>query len=60
VAAGLGGLFYCIWQGYRIRSAGLPPEAVTARLRALIAVNLASVAAAGLGLACLTLYFVLR
>jgi hypothetical protein len=60
VAAGLAGLGYCIAQGYRIRGSGLAPAEVTVRLRRLIAVNLAAVGAAGLGLALLTMYFVLR
>jgi hypothetical protein len=59
VAAGLAGLFYCIAQGYRIRGAGLEPAEVTRRLRGLLIVNMASVGAAGLGLAMLTAYFVL-
>jgi hypothetical protein len=53
VAAGLFGLGYCIRVGYRIRGAGLPPEAVHAQLHRLLAINLGSVAAAALGLALL-------
>lgn len=48
---GLGGLGYCIREGYRIRSAGLPSGEVQARLQRLIAVNLGSVGLAALGLA---------
>lgn len=60
VVAGLAGLAYCIREGYRIRREALPPAQVNVRLRGLVTVNLASVAGAALGLACLTLYFVLR
>lgn len=60
VLAGLGGLAHCIGEGYRIRREAPPPEIATARLRRLVVVNLASVAGAALGLALLTLYFVLR
>jgi hypothetical protein len=60
VAGGLGGLAYCIREGYRIRGAGLPPAEVNARLRSLIVVNMAAVGAAALGLAVLTAYFILR
>ena len=51
VAAGLVGLGYCIRQGLLIRRAGLPPAAIHARLHRLVAINLGSVALAGLGLA---------
>lgn len=57
--AGLGGLGYCIVQGFRIRGAGLPPDQVRQRLNALIAVNLGSVAFAALGLAVLVAGLVL-
>jgi hypothetical protein len=50
---GLGGLGWCIAQGFRIRRAGLPPAEVHARLHRLLAVNLGSVAVAALGLAIL-------
>lgn len=50
---GLTGLGYCILQGTRIRGAKLAPEEIHARLHRLIAVNLGSVALAGLGLAIL-------
>jgi hypothetical protein len=51
--AGLAGLGYCIVQGLRIRRADLPPSEIHARLHRLIAINLGSVALAGLGLAIL-------
>ena len=51
VAGGLGGLGYCIRTGYAIRREKPDPEAARARLQALVAVNLGSVALAGLGLA---------
>ena len=50
-AVGLAGLGWCIVQGLRIRRAGLPPAEIHARLHRLVAVNLGSVALAGLGLA---------
>jgi hypothetical protein len=50
---GLAGLGYCIVQGLRIRRAGLPASEIHARLHRLLAVNLASVALAALGLAIL-------
>jgi hypothetical protein len=53
VAAGLAGLGYCIRQGFAMRRGGHPPEAVRVRLAQLLAVNLGSVALAGLGLALL-------
>jgi hypothetical protein len=51
VTLGLGGLGYCIREGYRVRGSGLPPGEVSARLHRLIAINLGSVALAALGLA---------
>lgn len=60
VLGGLGGLAHCIAEGYRIRREAPPPEVASARFRRLVGVNLASVAAAALGLATLTAYFVLR
>jgi hypothetical protein len=51
--AGLIGLGYCIVQGLRIRRAALPPAEIHARLHQLLAINLGSVARAGLGLAIL-------
>jgi hypothetical protein len=59
VAAGLFGLGYCIRQGFVIRRAALPAEEVRRRLHGLIAVNLASVAGAALGLALLVVGLVL-
>jgi hypothetical protein len=53
VVAGLLGLAYCIRQGLRLRRGGLPPEAIVAELRKLLAVNVGSVALAALGLALL-------
>lgn len=50
---GLGGLGYCIVQGLRIRGGALPAEQIHARLHRLVAVNLASVGVAALGLAML-------
>jgi hypothetical protein len=52
-AAGLAGLAYCILRGLRIRRAGLPPAAIHTQLHRLLAINLGSVALAGLGLALL-------
>jgi hypothetical protein len=60
IAAGIAGLAHCIHQAARIRKAGPSTPETVARLRGLIAVNLASVGGAALGLACLTMYFVLR
>lgn len=51
--AGLGGLGYCIVQGLRIRGGVLPPEKVHSHLHKLVAINLASVGTAALGLAML-------
>jgi hypothetical protein len=53
--AGLAGLGYCIVQGLRIRRAALPPAEIHARLHRLVAINLGSVALAGLGLAILVM-----
>ncbi|MBP7241322.1 hypothetical protein [Amaricoccus sp.] len=50
VVAGLAGLGHCIRTGYAIRREKPDPEVARARLRRLVAVNLASVAAAALGL----------
>lgn len=60
VVAGVGGLGYCIREAARIRRAGPSTPETVARLRGLIAVNLASVGGAALGLACLTMYLLLR
>jgi hypothetical protein len=51
VGAGLLGLAHCIRAGYAIRREAPPPEAARARLQRLVAINLASVALAGVGLA---------
>ena len=59
IAAGMVGLTWCIYRGYRLARAGLPPEDTRRRLRRLVPVNLASVAAAGLGLAILLAGFLL-
>lgn len=53
VAAGLVGLGYCVLAGYRVRRAGLDEAEFRKRLQRLVAINLASVAGAGLGLALL-------
>lgn len=50
ILAGLGGLGYCIWKGFHIRRAGLPPEETHSLLQKLIAVNLGSMALATFGL----------
>jgi hypothetical protein len=49
-AAGLAGLAYCILEGLRMRRANLPAEAIHARLHQLLAINLASVGGAAIGL----------
>ena len=59
VAAGLGGLAYCIREGIRMRRSPLPQDQIRARIQTLIAVNLASVATAALGLAALLAGFLL-
>jgi hypothetical protein len=59
VAAGMGGLTWCIWKGYRLARTSLPPEEMRARLQRLVPVNLASVGIAALGLAVLLMAFVL-
>ncbi len=53
VAAGLGGLGYCILTGIRASRAGLEPEAMQRTLKRLVPINLASVGTAALGLAVL-------
>ncbi|QPH54680.1 hypothetical protein [Pontivivens ytuae] len=47
---GLGGLGYCIREAARVKREGLTPEEAQPRLRALIAINLASVCVAAMGL----------
>ena len=59
VAAGLVGLGYCIWKGVQIRRGQTPPDEARSALNRLLAVNLASVGVAGLGLAMLVIGFVL-
>ena len=59
VASGLFGLGYCIWKGVHIRRGQTPPDAARSALNRLLAVNLASVGVAGLGLAMLVIGFVL-
>lgn len=56
---GLGGLGWCILQGFRIRRGQLSAEEIRRRLNGLIALNLGSVALAGLGLAVLVAGLVL-
>lgn len=51
--AGLGGLAWFIFATARARSAGLDEAEMKARLSKLLAINLGSVAIAGLGLMCL-------
>lgn len=53
VALGLAGLIYCIARGFAVRRHRLPAEAVRPLLTRLVAINLASVALATLGLALL-------
>lgn len=50
VAAGLGGLGYCMRAGFAIRAEKPAPEVLRSRLHRLVAVNLGSVALAALGL----------
>ncbi|MFT3974314.1 MAG: hypothetical protein QM699_12940 [Amaricoccus sp.] len=57
--AGLFGLGACIWRGVRIRRSALPPAEVHAALHRLIALNLASVGAAAIGLGLLVVGLVL-
>lgn len=59
VAAGMAGLTWCIYRGYRLARSGLAPEQMRAQLQRLVPVNLASVATAGLGLAILLVSFLL-
>jgi hypothetical protein len=49
--AGLAGLGWCILEGLRIRRAAPPAAEIHAQLHKLLAINLGSVAVAGLGLA---------
>lgn len=49
--AAVGALGWCIWSAMRLRMSEMEPEAATARLKLLGAVNMAAVAGAFLGLA---------
>lgn len=49
-ALGLAGLGYCIREAVRIRKGGIPAEQSAAKLRALVAVNMAAVGVAFIGL----------
>ena len=51
--AGIGGLMWCIVSANRVRKADLSDEEAKTRLNRLVAINLASLAIAGLGLMCL-------
>lgn len=57
--AGLFGLGWCIWRGLQIRRSALPPPQVQAALHRLIALNLASVGTAAIGLGLLVVGLVL-
>jgi hypothetical protein len=57
VAAGMVGLTWCIYRGYRLARTGLPAEEMRRQLQRLVPVNLASVGIAGLGLAVLLVSF---
>jgi hypothetical protein len=59
VAAGLVGLTWCMWRGARIHRERLPDAETIQKLKPLIPLNLASVAAAALGLGMLAVYFIL-
>jgi hypothetical protein len=49
--AGLGMLVWCIVSVAKARRAGLPDEALKARLQKIVALNLGALAVSGLGLA---------
>ena len=57
--AGLFGLGWCIWRGLQIRRTPLPPSEVNAALHRLVALNLASVATAAIGLGLLVVGLIL-
>lgn len=59
VAAGLGGLAYCVRVGFAIRRDKPAPEIVRDRLQKLVAINLGSVALAALGLGVIVVGLVL-
>ncbi|SOH95418.1 hypothetical protein SAMN06273572_11093 [Monaibacterium marinum] len=48
---GIAGLGYCIREAMRIRTGGMSPEESKVKLRGLVAVNMAAVGVAFLGLA---------
>ncbi|MDR5654552.1 hypothetical protein [Ruixingdingia sedimenti] len=50
-AAGIGGLFWCIWQVTRAKRAGLDDAALRARLQRIVVLNLAALGVSALGLA---------
>lgn len=54
VAGGLVALGYCIREAMAIRARKPEPEEARARLRRLVAINLAALGTAGLGLALVT------
>jgi hypothetical protein len=56
---GLGMLVWCIVSVAKARRAGLPEEALKARLQRIVALNLAALGVSGLGLATVILGIVL-
>lgn len=50
--AGIAGLFYCIFQATKAKRAGLSDEAMKARLKQVVAMNLAALMVSALGLIC--------
>jgi hypothetical protein len=57
--AGVGMLVWCIVSVAKARRAGLPEEALKARLQRIVALNLAALGVSGLGLATVILGIVL-
>jgi hypothetical protein len=57
--AGVGMLVWCIVSVAKARRAGLPDEALKARLQKIVALNLAALGVSGLGLATVILGIVL-
>ena len=47
---GLGALVWCIWTVSRARARGLDDEALRVRMRGVLAVNMAALAASAIGL----------
>jgi len=47
---GIAGLAYCIREAARVRSGSVPADQTTEKLRGLIAINLAAVGVASIGL----------